>query len=361
MFAEIVFSLCLLGPESAAIARHDESVRRISAYHLKIETHASEGEVIGAPLVHLRTTEAFRDGVRHRVLDRVLVDNDVKPLADSPGRVSDYSVDGYESRLMLGWDPEHPLALPLEMGRSAKEFSSIKCQIGPYDPTAPIDETANILMLWQLAPGWSLAKIAEACEIVEVPQADADVTRLKIVSTTSPELLPLGRSQWEGMIIDLDHRHGWLISRMETPVGSLNVVSTVTEFREGAPGLWYPAERQSMVGTDIVSKVKVIECQFNQPIDNTRLVTQFPEGARVDVAPDNLTIHIWGQGKPERSFTSMTEYSKYMGERVRKYHEQERGARTPPPAESDRMTWVYVANVILISLILLLTALRRRV
>lgn len=368
MFAAVSVAIYLLGSESDAIARHNESLGKITSYHMKVEFYSSEDEAtLGYPLVLQQTLEVLRDGPKYRSLDRVLVllNGEGKSAVGPHGDVLDYSADGSECRVMSGWDPEHPLVLPMEMGRGAVEFSSVSCQMRTQDPTIPLGERESGFLLWQLAPGWSLARISDACEIVEISQADAEVTRLKIVSISSPENVALLPKSLVGRSIDLDHRHGSQISRWESAVGTalrgvVNVVCTVKEFREGSPGLWYPAETITTVDGFETARTTVTECYFNQSLDEKLLVTQFPEGAKVVSGPDLSTIHIWGQGKPEATFTSLEDYAKYIGERTRKFHAGGQIASTPPREGSGKMFWVIVVNVVLIGLILFFTIVRRR-
>jgi hypothetical protein len=269
---------------AAAVARHAESLKRISSYQLRIESYHSKEEQPGAPLVHDHDLEVWSSGARHRSRTRVFVSLGPDGWIDHGpnGEVWDTSVDDRQARSLSGWDPEHPFALPLDPARNPVEFASVRCSIQPWDPrelpARKVQEASA--MHWQLRTGMTLARLAELCELTVESQPDASVTRIKIVSSRSPEMAAREFVR-VGTTLDLDHEHGWQIRRIESPYEDATIVAEVEEFREAAPGIWYPVETRSTLGKNVCSITKVLECRINQPIDEKLLQTIFPEGARV--------------------------------------------------------------------------------
>jgi len=269
---------------TAAVARHTEMLAKITSYHLKIESHHSREERPGEPLVHGSDYEVWSSGARHRSLNRVFLSLGQEGWIDHGpnGRVWESSVNGREARSLGGWDPERPFELPLDPEQN-EEHAAVHGSIQSWDPkqlpSRKIVEASA--MHWQLRMDMPLARLAELCEVAIVPQPDTSITRLKFVASKAPETAA-PELRIVGSVLDLDHKHGWQVCRIETPYQETVVITQVLEFREGAPGLWYPVETRSTVGKDIVDVVKVLKCEFNQPIDDVLLETQFPAGARLN-------------------------------------------------------------------------------
>ena len=114
-----------------AIQRHQDMLHRIRAYHVVLELNEAEGEVPGNPLVRSRLFEEWRAGFRRHVLKRTYVRNSARVtdtrVRNPQGQVVEYLVDARETRVMEGWDREHPFPLPLDFIRAPVEFGTVYC------------------------------------------------------------------------------------------------------------------------------------------------------------------------------------------------------------------------------------------
>ncbi len=362
-----------------AIRRHSEAVAQIRSYHLKIETHSSHlqalpdssslrfgpfliggGEADGR-LVHESTREIWRTGSQRHWIDRTFFSVGQEGVVDfgEHGLVYEYSIDSSAFRFLSGWDRENPPAqVPLEIARSFDEVASVNCSIAASDPIVLEDKALidRAMMYWDLLPGWSLAKVAEACELVELPQSNSSVTRLQILSVPTPDIFA-NASMYVGAVVDLDHNHGWLISRFEGSPGPSSAVREASQFLQSKSGFWYASEWQTVhMGrrTDVLS---IPICEINQEFTKDKLQVQFPEGSRVNDIGGR--IHIWGVDGPKESFSSSEDYLNYQKNHVIEL--QRGGPQQLPSAKSQSGTkWVIIVNVVLVVLLCLFTFLRRR-
>ena len=373
----------VIADESAAvkdaIRRHSETVAQVRSYHLKIETHTSHlqlepnssclrfgpyligsGEADGR-LVHESTVEIWQTGARRRWIDRRFFTSGQQGVLDygERGLVYEYSVDGSVFRFLSGWDSENPpFQVRLEFSRSAGEFDSVNCAIAATDPIVLEDKASadRATMYWDLLPGWSLARLAEVCELVEVPQSNSSVTRLQILSIPSPDIFDAAAA-YVGAVVDLDHDHGWLISRFEGPPGPSSAVREASQFHQTESGFWYASEWQTVHMGRRIDVLSIPICEINQEFTDDVLQVQFPEGARVNDIGGR--IHVWGKGKPEESFSNFEDYMNYQKARAIEF--QRGGSQQLPLAKGRSGTqWLIIVNVVLVVLLGLFTFLRRR-
>ncbi len=104
--------------------------------------------------------------------------------------------------------------------------------------------------------------------------------------------------------------------------------------------------------------IRINKAEVNQPIPDESLITQFPEGARVDEFP-GYKVHIWGKGQPAESFPT---FEKYMARTYAKARDYQQGPAARPVARKvDGWTSFFVvANLVLILVIGGLFYFRRR-
>lgn len=343
------------------VREHSETLNRIRAtYHLKIRREMRADEK-SETLLHDVDWEVWHSGLRHRIVSRsyFLGTTDGFTRVPEPnGRVVDLSFDEKETRNLAGWDPERPPQLPLEFGRNAKEFAEVRCGIGVRDPAFQVGNEECISLLWELAPGLTLARLAEAAQLVEIPSGTPSYTRLRIESTRDKTLATL-----VGTMIDLDREHGSLIRRVHWANGILkfdDYVSEVTQIAPAGSDLWIPIEVQATYsgGTPLM-KSRVIEFQVGEGIPDRFLQTQFPEGARVNDSSGE--IHVWGNGKPERSFTNFESFMQHLYSRAREMQSKDNsGEPLAPKKDASRVGLVWVINGVLIAVLAILTLVRRR-
>jgi hypothetical protein len=355
-----ILAFALGSDPSSAIAKNAELLSSISSYHLEIESHSCKDDVPGAEVLPIYSLQVWHSGARrHRLVRRDFLDTHGARAQKVYGDVADWSVDGTVQRRMTGWDEQHPYKLPLEFGRNAKEYGEVRCSIMQDDPTSAITNDESVCMLWQLRPGWTLSRMAEVCEFVEVPQSDPSITRLKFASTSVQELS--GRAYFGvGSTFDIDMSRGGMVTRTETPSSDSSYVTTVAQSVEAAPGVWIPLEiRTTFKGDLLAGFIKVNKAEINQPISEESLTTQFPEGARVDEFP-GYKVHIWGKGQSAESFTS---FEKYMARTYAKARDYQQGPAINPVVQGgDRWkSFFVVLNLGLIAVVVALFVLRRRI
>lgn len=295
------------GPAQTASEKNAESLGRIRSYHIRIVSSSSlvvKRQVV-APLAKDSEIEIWKQALRRRQstrMYRIFTPSGVETQKGN-GSVVQTSVDERELRQLHGWDPNDPYTLPLEFGRNATEFDSVKGTILPSDPKSVTTALEATSLLWSVAPGFSMNDAAKVGEIAVIDQPNRQITRLQIRSTADPKLSP-----YTGTVIDVDHMHGDMISRIERSDDRLRDVYEVLLFQEAEPGLWIPAKVQlTTTGTseDVTrfSAWDVDICEVNVPLSAEVLMVSFPEGAQVIEGPDTK-IHVWGKDGPAQTFTS---------------------------------------------------------
>ncbi len=370
------------------LRQHAEHLSRIKQYYLKITVELTENEeVLGTPLQKSKVFEVWHAGDRRRVV-RHLYGN---PTSDgSPGDldnggaleagvmetnhdsassekhapsspvITDSSIDGDRAYIMVGWDEEHPFELPLEFGRNGREFTSVRCSISPHDPTLLVTDEESCLLLWHVRFHWPLSRIAKESILTLLPRETDGLLRLRIASTTSPELskLPKGSIGTPGTVFSIDRNKNWTITKIEVPFDDKTVVTEVMDSVETG-GIVLPTRIETRVGNDLVSRFTVNEWSINKPIPEEKLQTKFPPGAQVVELPQRVH-HLWGDGEPEVTFSTYEELMKHVYARAREYQQGQELRRDPKQVEGSNLRLFLVINGSLISLLILLTILRRK-
>jgi hypothetical protein len=295
----------------------------------------------------------WSSGIQHRRLARVFYSwgpEEVVQFPDPHGQVNDVSWDDKEVRNLQGWDPDHPFQLPLEFGRNAGEFGQVHGGMAVRDPTARANDVEALGLLWEIYPGWSLAEAAKVANFVEEEGAEGGDIRLRLQSTDQPEL-----ARAVGRLIDIDPEHDCLVCRIESQ--SPRSVTEVVEFAKSASGIWIARELRSTLDGRPSGRLFLQEFTINEPIPASQLQTQFPQGAKVRDAEGSL--HLWGDGKPEKTFRNSEALTQYLYARARDY--QQGGPKQDPAANAHvgRQALIIV-NVIVVALLIFFTLLRRR-
>ncbi|MFG0294645.1 MAG: hypothetical protein ACF8PG_01965 [Maioricimonas sp. JB045] len=344
-----------------AVERNRETLEEIESYYLSMTQSIAASEDEDAPLEVSSIEEVWSSGPRYRRRTRsmrVLTADGLERVTAPHGHMHEFSVSPQTVRNMAGWDPEHPPQTPLQFGRNAREFGSIDCSIAVTDPTARHHTIERGNLLWEIAPGWSLADVADVAELEVVstpPDEGESLVRLRIVSAEND-----GLREMVGTVIDVDLEHGGFISRIErrVPPEDRVAVSRVTRFEKTDAGTWMPMEVLNTINGRRFMQSVVNEYRINAPIPDDQLLVQFPEGARVDDTARNV-IHLWGKGEPAETFAS---YNAFMTSVYAAAREQQRpkGARPLDAAPQDRWRTLLLLNLALVSILAACVALRMR-
>jgi hypothetical protein len=162
-----------------------------------------------------------------------------------------------------------------------------------------------------------------------------------------------------GSIVQLAPDRDYAIISIEVPSSNGPVVRRAREFQDVGGGLQLPTVIETESQGRIITRVEVEFLSINEPIPATSLVVQFPEGSRVD---DQATekIHVWGTDSPAASFESEDEFDQYVYARAREYQSGGQSKIAPAERANPEYRFILIGNVILVTLIIVLTVMRRR-
>jgi hypothetical protein len=341
------------GDVAEIITEHARSLSRITSYHVTVTAFVRLSDGVGkfsrAQRVEVWQTPSGRR--EHNRAYVVLTADGEATVVNSNGAVDESSYDAQEVRTLNGWDSEHPFRLPLEFGRNSGEFSSVRGTIEARDVTRKIRGVEHIAMLLCPVPQWTLSELEQHCQFVDLPIASEGKRRLRIESATSPEV-----RDHVGTVLELDPRHGWMVSKIERPGG---YEFDVDEFKNISSDLWLPARAHLTIDGQPSVKWEIDFHSVNQPLSDELLRVQFPPGCRVDERVGNQ-IHIWGDGAPLQTFTNHAAFEEAVYKRAREYQSQNTPKVDPAKSARPETTLILIVNCVLIALVVLLTILRRR-
>ncbi|HET6423039.1 MAG TPA: hypothetical protein VFG20_05105 [Planctomycetaceae bacterium] len=323
-----------------AIAAHAATLARIQTVYVNLEIQLGPTE---KPPQRMSTTESWRVGSRERTLQRVYFTLTTQGLKDvsEADRVAQFSYGDSETRTLRGWDPAAPLTVPLDETRDSTEFGRVKGGIGPRDPLGGTSDDWTTLLL-EVARGVPLAQFAKTAQLQLVETAKTDIVRLKVIETDQPQLV--------NAVIDLDPAHGYLIRRLESPKTS--TVAEVDGFTSFGEGIWLP-DRVRRIVPRATAVAERVAARVNEPIADSELVVQFPEGARVD---EVLTkrVYLWGNDGPAETFESFPLFHEHQLKRMKL------AQQTPENLASGGTNWLLWVNVVGIVVLLMLMKFRNR-
>ena len=119
------------GDIDSVVQRSNSEKVRMNSFHFRVESESCEDETPGRPLVLDSVKEFWASGNSFRQRLRTFYAiNSLGEYVRSEGEVTETSYGGSEVRTLRGWDPDHPLRLPLEFGRNAAEFGKINGGLG---------------------------------------------------------------------------------------------------------------------------------------------------------------------------------------------------------------------------------------
>ena len=322
----LVFTALLAGvPWEDALQEHQATLGRIQSIHCCLSTEGGR---------HSADYEMWSSGSRDRVIERIRHGE-----VDSAEEVRIGTIDGTRGRSLTGWDPENPLTLPLDPARSG-EFLSVQGAIGPVRSEGGRQHVWFGMGL-DLLPGWSVAEAASVSTVVESNSSESD-TEYEIAASSHRFL--------EGIQFRLSPDHGFLLSRVSMPDGTIGVIEEFRDFGD----LHLPARVRRQKGDDETVS-ELVSCSLNEPIPADMLTLEFPEGARVD-EPEAGVIHIWGKDEPRRTFPNEEALHGFVVDAVTE-SQWPRPEKMPAGRGSSLLFW---ANIILISLLVGLYFVRRR-
>lgn len=345
--------LLILSPqdENQPIQTNAASLARIKSIYVKTESWALPDE--GAtrqkggrsdPKKSL-VAETWRVGLRERSVDRIYASFGPGESSEYPdGSVIIRGLTDKEVRDLRGWDPAKPFVLPLDSAKRVEEFSRVRGTLAPRDPIGAASAQWRTL-LFEIHPGYPLAKIAEVSEISRVKSDVAGLICFEVNASRIPRVV--------GRKIYLDPEHGYLVRRMTWKNGGINLVEDFYQFPDG---IWVPKRiRNSLGSTHTITEV--VDCRVNSPITDAELAVDFPEGARV-YEPDKGLIHIWGKDGPLRTFTKDTELAKFIEDHAREVNSASPGGVGVSVFRSRPLFWT--VNIVLLSVLAALIVIRKR-
>lgn len=321
--------LCLValfpvGSVEEVLEEHQKTLARIQSIHCQ----AAVGDL--PPVVRY---EIWSAGDLTRTLQRTL-SNDKSTVSIRQDWYSDR-----EGRSLLGWDPDAPFELPLDVRRQAGAFGQVRGLIGPRSAEGHRSH-AWFIMGIDVLPGWSLTSVAEVSQFAPLTW-DGDDPVLRVTASKHDFMV--------GTVVTLSRAHGYLVRQREWP--DRGGKTTVREFQE-RDGITFPAVIEAHHSGGVTT-TRVHTCEINQPIPVEKLTLGLPAGARVD-EPTTGAIHLWGTDGPSMTFASLAAYDQYLTGLTKRGD----GKQMPPEGRPvNPLLWI---NLLLIPLIAILFVVRRR-
>jgi hypothetical protein len=279
--------------------------------------------------------EVWRNGIRERRIQRLFFYETQKGRQVNPkGDVTITVLTDKDQRSIVGWDPDNPLPLPLDIAKQAGDFSKVRAVISPRIPTK-VNASAFYDLNLPLLP-----VLAKSSEIVAAPPLSAGKLCFEIKKSNI--------GFYSGAKLEIDPAHGYSSCRFAFKDG----VHEVEDYSESDDHIWVP-KRVRRSTSDGVMLVHATACRVNGPIADSDLDFPFPEGARVD-DPQKKAIYIWGKTGPAKTFANDKDLSSYLESRLA----EEESAPAPTPIRwSGYLLW---GNLALILVIAALVVYRRR-
>lgn len=317
-----VFALALFGDDAASqidqlIARRDDSLGAIHSIRATIEGRIStDGGQTWQPMYLM---EVRRSGARERIHVR---DFGIRVGGEwrEGSSYRDFAYSPSEMRTMRGLDPDHPPRLPL----SGEDVDRIKGNILSAVPMGAHGHTnmGTVALLLVPDPRYSLRELFAASKTKSLKHTRIEgVGETWEVGLTAPD----GKFSYTiSLVPGKSHGIGKLVTRygdLDSPQGQVvTYTRTVDEYLEVQPGLFLPRVVRSTESTgpniNKINEITLKNVVINQPIPEAELALDFPPGAIVhDVS--RKTYHIWGDGKPARTFGSDEEFAAWSRTRGR--------------------------------------------
>jgi hypothetical protein len=146
------------------------------------------------------------------------------------------------------------------------------------------------------------------CDVAFLGPTDAGTIEFEVKSSKDGKKGEI----FVGLKFEIDPAHGFHWKKQRWKNGNW---SEVEEFFQPAAGIWLPKRLRAESGDHTVKAT--IECEVNEPIAESDLALDFPEGTPVEewkLIPHDAkseigqsTYHLWGQGGPARTFNTRAE------------------------------------------------------
>ena len=302
---------------SSLIAKHKDTLDRIHAIDLVVE------QTIGADK---QTYGFIKLGDSQRGY--------IKGVNSGRPMFFDGSKDSKSQRVLSGFNPDKNLVL------SPRNQIGISGDLGPLgfqgDQGMFFAHAILLLKIQTAYQGFlgleELAKMASQCNHVGTERDGAK--HFEVLECSLPGKGPEQTNQH--FRVYLDESQDYLISRVvrsmegikraDSALVSGTQESVVVRFKR-LNGIPFPMEAQTTTNMKIIrgeelppvhSSAKVISVKLNEPIDESRLVTQFPKGLFVreflndPKGGKSFVTHYWGDGKPAKTFATRSEYDEFM-------------------------------------------------
>ncbi len=149
-----------------------------------------------------------------------------------------------------------------------------------------------------------------------------------------------------GSTIELDMSRGGSIKKITNANGWEATVEAYLEFPND---IWIPSRivSRDKKGNGMTTITEIIECDVNEPISKTDLITNFPEGSVV-IDIDSNTRYIWGNGKPARTYNIIDNYSAAIKEEFRHLIKISTGYDIKNYKRDSRLVWWACGGLMLV-------------
>lgn len=343
-----LFGVCVNPDLEELLARNRDGLALIQTVDAKIEADISLDD--GSNWKPAYRIAWSRDADRQRITERQFIRIDIIKLAISDATLFADTYRGPDTSLILNnWDPDAPPRLPLG---PVDHYGGIK---GTIAEPAPKGDASGLINEWWFFNIDGRSTLSDLARNAVAKRVSSRIDSNGGTIFTVELRLPNGAGDYT---IELSERHNSLIRKVvakSARLGNLNKpyehAQEITAFSEAKPGVWVPSEMTSVFRVGGLVKplyklrARMVSLEANEPIADADIKFDFPPGLLV--YDHDGKMHIWGKGKPERTFSNVAELMAWEKQVVE--------------AGSSRGLNFVLINLGLLALVIFLLVLRRRV
>ncbi len=338
------------------LRRHEETLSQIRSIKAKIELRVSEdGGKTWKPIVEYSVArngenERFSTSSHNSFTDGKIVSSVVfKDYLTTP--------EGQRMILYAGLSPEETPSGTIDVAELESTGKRITAEIGPPQPFGPSGyKSAWLGTVWLAVDvGLTLREFCAGSAPVPVSGKNARGEARYNLSVTN-------RSGVK-RIMSFDPSHNYLMTELKVlnPKGKIFewfADMSVVEFQEPRPGIFLPKIIRGVSPTTAgrIYEVVMSDVVLNEPFDDDNLHhMEFPPGIVVADNTQEPCFHLWGDGKPVRTFRTVAELRRWKLDGMAAFARKARQG-----GWGGKVAWIAVATVALIGVFWLRRALLRR-
>lgn len=308
MLGSLVFLVASCGQVPSAeslVEKQEQALKQIHAMRATIECRVSRDAGKTWRLVY--RFKVSRSGAKQRFrryFAARLVDGEYQ---DSPD-FGDFLETEDERLSVAGIDPDHPPVEPVPIIDPDRERRGQRVS-GRIAPAGPL-VAGGYMNQWMLpvlfTPGMNTLR--------ELLKFTGSVTPIEGRSLRGDRTWELRLKSRDGQAfrVTLDPRYGYMISKSEMIFGKFVSSMHVDEFQEPKPGIFIAKlVRDNERNPDQLVEYTINDLKVNEPVPDEEFNFRFPAGIPIDDDKKNV-VHIWGGGKPARTFASHVEFNNWM-------------------------------------------------